>query len=78
MRFLSPGTATTGGQTPSVPRRTRTLALAVLTLRRLWRGRSKQLSFFAGEATDAEEMGTVAGALKSGKRAAEQLLALRH
>ncbi len=31
--------------------------------------------FFAGEATDAEEAGTVAGALRSGMRAARELLA---
>ena len=30
--------------------------------------------FFAGEATDAEESGTVAGALRSGARAARQVL----
>jgi monoamine oxidase len=30
--------------------------------------------FFAGEATDAEEMGTVAGAIASGRRAARQIL----
>jgi len=30
--------------------------------------------FFAGEATDAEESGTVAGALRSGERAARQVL----
>ena len=30
--------------------------------------------FFAGEATDAEESGTVAGALRSGARAAQQVL----
>ena len=29
---------------------------------------------FAGEATDAEEAGTVAGALRSGQRAARQIL----
>jgi monoamine oxidase len=33
--------------------------------------------FFAGEATQAEEPGTVAGALLSGRRAAEQVLELR-
>jgi monoamine oxidase len=32
--------------------------------------------FFAGEATDADEAGTVAGALRSGQRAARQLLRL--
>jgi len=32
--------------------------------------------FFAGEATQAEEPGTVAGALKSGRRAAREILAL--
>lgn len=32
--------------------------------------------FFAGEATEAEEPGTVAGALKSGRRAAREILAL--
>lgn len=32
--------------------------------------------FFAGEATDAEEAGTVAGALRSGARAARQILEL--
>ncbi|MBV8877201.1 MAG: FAD-dependent oxidoreductase, partial [Gammaproteobacteria bacterium] len=31
--------------------------------------------FFAGEATDEEEGGTVAGALQSGQRAARQILA---
>jgi monoamine oxidase len=30
--------------------------------------------FFAGEATDREEAGTVAGALRSGRRAAQELL----
>jgi monoamine oxidase len=30
--------------------------------------------FFAGEATDADEAGTVAGALRSGQRAALQIL----
>ena len=30
--------------------------------------------FFAGEATDPEESGTVAGALRSGQRAAQQLI----
>jgi monoamine oxidase len=30
--------------------------------------------FFAGEATDTEEAGTVAGALRSGARAARQIL----
>ncbi len=30
--------------------------------------------FFAGEATDAEEAGTVAGALRSGERAAREVL----
>ena len=30
--------------------------------------------FFAGEATDAEEAGTVAGALRSGRRAAREVL----
>jgi monoamine oxidase len=30
--------------------------------------------FFAGEATDAEEAGTVAGALRSGQRAAREVL----
>ena len=30
--------------------------------------------FFAGEATDAEQAGTVAGAIASGRRAARQLL----
>jgi monoamine oxidase len=30
--------------------------------------------YFAGEATDAEEMGTVAGALASGRRAARRIL----
>ena len=30
--------------------------------------------FFAGEATDTEESGTVAGALRSGERAAQQLV----
>jgi monoamine oxidase len=34
----------------------------------------EQTLFFAGEATDLGQMGTVAGALRSGKRAAEQLL----
>jgi monoamine oxidase len=34
----------------------------------------QQILFFAGEATDSDEMGTVAGALKSGQRAAEELL----
>ena len=33
--------------------------------------------FFAGEATEAEEPGTVAGALKSGARAAREILELR-
>ena len=33
--------------------------------------------FFAGEATDVEEAGTVAGALRSGTRAARQILELR-
>jgi monoamine oxidase len=33
--------------------------------------------FFAGEATDLQQMGTVAGALRSGKRAARQLLTAR-
>lgn len=33
--------------------------------------------FFAGEATEAEEPGTVAGALRSGARAARQILELR-
>lgn len=33
--------------------------------------------YFAGEATDIEEAGTVAGALRSGQRAARQLLELR-
>jgi len=32
--------------------------------------------FFAGEATDADEAGTVAGALRSGQRAARQVLSL--
>jgi monoamine oxidase len=31
--------------------------------------------FFAGEATDADEAGTVAGALRSGQRAAREVLA---
>ena len=30
--------------------------------------------FFAGEATDVEEAGTVAGALRSGQRAAREVL----
>jgi monoamine oxidase len=30
--------------------------------------------FFAGEATDADQSGTVAGAIASGQRAAEELL----
>ncbi len=30
--------------------------------------------FFAGEATDSEESGTVAGALRSGQRAAREIL----
>ncbi|MEP6993186.1 MAG: FAD-dependent oxidoreductase [Acidobacteriota bacterium] len=30
--------------------------------------------FFAGEATNAEQSGTVAGAIASGRRAARQLL----
>jgi len=30
--------------------------------------------FFAGEATDREEAGTVAGALRSGRRAAQEVL----
>jgi len=30
--------------------------------------------FFAGEATDPEEAGTVAGALRSGQRAAREVL----
>jgi monoamine oxidase len=34
----------------------------------------KQTLFFAGEATDAEEAGTVAGALRSGQRAAKEVL----
>ena len=34
----------------------------------------KQTLFFAGEATDAEESGTVAGALRSGQRAAKEVL----
>lgn len=33
--------------------------------------------FFAGEATDADEAGTVAGALRSGQRAARQILGVR-
>ncbi|HEY6052056.1 MAG TPA: FAD-dependent oxidoreductase, partial [Thermoanaerobaculia bacterium] len=33
--------------------------------------------FFAGEATDAEEPGTVAGAIASGRRAARELLRAR-
>jgi monoamine oxidase len=33
--------------------------------------------FFAGEAADSEEAGTVAGALRSGARAAQELLAAR-
>lgn len=33
--------------------------------------------FFAGEATDAEQPGTVAGAIASGRRAARQLLRAR-
>jgi monoamine oxidase len=33
--------------------------------------------FFAGEAADSEEAGTVAGALRSGARAAKELLAAR-
>jgi monoamine oxidase len=33
--------------------------------------------FFAGEATDAEEMGTVAGAIKSGQVAARRISARR-
>ena len=32
--------------------------------------------FFAGEATDADEAGTVAGALRSGQRAARRILRL--
>jgi len=34
----------------------------------------KETLFFAGEATDAEESGTVAGALRSGQRAAREVL----
>jgi monoamine oxidase len=34
----------------------------------------KQTLFFAGEATDVEESGTVAGALRSGQRAAKEVL----
>jgi monoamine oxidase len=34
----------------------------------------KKTLFFAGEATDFDQMGTVAGALRSGKRAAQQVL----
>jgi len=34
----------------------------------------KETLFFAGEATDAEESGTVAGALRSGQRAAKEVL----
>ena len=34
-----------------------------------------QTIFFAGEATDSEEAGTVAGALRSGQRAAREVLA---
>jgi monoamine oxidase len=34
----------------------------------------KQTLFFAGEATDSEESGTVAGALRSGQRAAKEVL----
>jgi monoamine oxidase len=34
----------------------------------------KDTLFFAGEATDREESGTVAGALRSGQRAAKELL----
>jgi monoamine oxidase len=34
----------------------------------------KETLFFAGEATDSEESGTVAGALRSGQRAAKELL----
>ena len=34
----------------------------------------KETLFFAGEATDAEEAGTVAGALRSGQRAAKEVL----
>jgi monoamine oxidase len=30
--------------------------------------------FFAGETTEAEEMGTVAGAIQSGQRAARRIL----
>jgi monoamine oxidase len=33
--------------------------------------------YFAGEATDREEAGTVAGALRSGTRAAKQVIELR-
>ena len=34
----------------------------------------QQTLFFAGEATDADEAGTVAGALRSGQRAAREVL----
>jgi monoamine oxidase len=34
----------------------------------------KDTLFFAGEATDSEEAGTVAGALRSGQRAAKEIL----
>jgi monoamine oxidase len=37
----------------------------------------EQTLFFAGEATEAEEPGTVAGALRSGERAAREILELR-
>jgi monoamine oxidase len=34
--------------------------------------------FFAGEATNGEETGTVAGAIESGRRAAKEVLTARH
>ena len=57
----------------SLPRSTDELLRTSVPLRgmNLRRG---DLLFFAGEATDAEEAGTVAGALRSGLRAAREVM----